>query len=91
MVNYSESTFISTYLSCVSVRGGSGDCLMDVVVTIDSFEHSNTNVMFLYTPDPVLTDVSPQEIIPALEKKNSLTFLMCTLQLTSEIPVCFSL
>ena len=61
---YSEPTFISTYLSCVSERGGSGDCLMEVVVTIDSVEYSRTNVRFLYTPDPVLTDVSPQDIIP---------------------------
>ena len=38
---------------------------MEVVATIDSFEHSRTNVRFLYTPDPVLTDVSPQEIIAA--------------------------
>ena len=38
---------------------------MEVVVTIDSVKYSRTNVRFLYKPDPVLADVSPQEIIPA--------------------------
>ena len=38
---------------------------MEVVVTIDNVEYSRTNVRFLYKPDPVLTDVSPQDIIPA--------------------------
>ena len=38
---------------------------MDVVVIIDSVEYSRTNMRFLYKPVPVLTDVSPQEIIPA--------------------------
>ncbi len=44
---------------------GSSDCVMTVVVNINEDEYSNDNERFHYTPDPVFTSVSPQDVIPA--------------------------
>ncbi len=62
---YSQSSFNSSHLSCSSAVGGSSDCVMTVVVNINENEYSNDNERFHYTPDPVFTSVSPQEVIPA--------------------------
>ena len=65
LFNVSESTFNSTFLSCMSTEGDSSDCVMEAVVNINEDEYSNNTVSFLYTPDPVFESVVTNDVIPA--------------------------